>query len=100
MSCKICLRDLPLTRHHLVPVTRHKNKRTLKRHDKESLNTVLLVCRQCHNQLHALISEKDMDESYYTYEKLLSHEGIAKFTEWIRKRQPNKKIRVRRNRKR
>ena len=99
MLCKICLRELPLTRHHLVPVTRHKNKKTKKRHGKDKLHTVIMVCRQCHNQLHVLISEKEMDETYFTLQKLLSHEGVAKFTEWIRKRQPDKKIKVKSPRK-
>ena len=94
MSCEVCFRELPLTKHHLIPVTRHKNKKTKKRHSKESMNEVIMVCRQCHNQLHALICEKDMDETYNTLDRLLTHEGVRKFAEWIRKRQPDKRIRV------
>ena len=100
MFCEICLRELPLTKHHLIPVTRHKNKKTRKRHTKERMQEVIMVCRQCHSQLHALISEKEMDEVYNTLDNLLGHEEVAKFTEWIRKRQPNKRIRVKRPRER
>ena len=43
-----------------------------------------------HVNIGVLISEKEMDSEFYTLEKLLNHEGVAKFTEWIRKRQPDK----------
>lgn len=95
MNCTICLRDKDLTKHHLIPVSRHKNKKIKAAFSKEELSFTVDVCRECHNQLHALISEKEMAESYNTMTKLLDHEGVAKYTNWVRKRQPECKISVR-----
>lgn len=100
MYCSICLRDKSLTKHHLIPKSRHKNKKTLKRHDREDSHKTIDICRECHNQLHACLSEKEMDEDYFTFDKVLQHTEIAKFTEWVRKRQPAGKISVKRNKKR
>lgn len=94
MKCGICFRERRLTKHHLIPISRHKNKKTLKRHTKDSLQTTIEICRECHNQLHASISQKDMDETYHSFEKILQHPEIAKFVKWIRKHQPSGKVSV------
>ncbi|MCH2205305.1 MAG: hypothetical protein MK132_05495 [Lentisphaerales bacterium] len=98
MKCAICYRERRLTKHHLIPVSRHKNKKTQKRHSKDALKSVIEICRECHNQLHATISEKDMDETYNSFTMLINHPEISKFTEWIRKHQPAGKVSVKSNR--
>ena len=85
---------MKLTKHHLIPLTRHKNKKIKARFSKDQLNEVIHICRQCHNQIHALISEKEMADTYFSLEVLLQHEGVQRFTEWVRKRQPESRIRV------
>ena len=100
MCCLICHRDLPLTKHHLIPVSRHKNKKTIRRHSKEKLGETIDVCRECHNQLHATLNEKEMDENYYSFELLCQHPEINKFMTWIRKHQPRGKVTVKRNKSR
>ena len=94
MPCKICLRDIKLTRHHLIPVSRHKNKKIKSKFSKDELKKTIEICRECHNQIHVLISEKEMAAEYNTLEKILSHQEVLKFTEWIRDRNPSSKIRV------
>lgn len=96
MNCLICHRDKKLTKHHLIPSSRHKNKRTVSRHTKGALQETIQVCRECHNQLHACISEKEMDEEFYDLERLCSHPEIKKFQEWMIKHQPQGKIKVKR----
>jgi len=94
--CLMCEREISLTKHHLIPVSRHKNKRIKARFGKEELQKVIHICRECHNQIHALITEKEMAETYYTLESLVSHEGVSRFIQWVKKHQPSSQIRTRR----
>ena len=94
MSCKICLRELKLTKHHLIPVSRHKNKKIKAQFSKDELSETIAVCRECHNQIHALISEKDMAWEFNTFDKLIKHEGVAKYLKWVRTKKPGSKIKV------
>ncbi|MCM8529246.1 MAG: hypothetical protein NE327_22175 [Lentisphaeraceae bacterium] len=100
MNCQICLRVTKLTKHHLIPVSRHKNKKIKAAFTKEQLKTTINLCRECHNQIHVLISEKEMAERYNTLDEMLNHVEIAKYTNWIRDKNPTSKIRVHRSRKR
>lgn len=88
--CDLCKRSVPeLTRHHLIPVTRHKNKKNKKNFEREEVRSKLLMtCRPCHRNIHAQLTEKQLEYDYNTLEKLLEHPEIKKFTEWISKR-PN-----------
>ena len=83
-----------LTKHHMIPVSRHKNKKIKAAFTKEERHQTIDLCRECHNQIHALISEKDMAYEFNTFEKLIAHEGIAKYLRWIRKKSPDSKIKV------
>jgi len=94
MACKICLREMRLTKHHLIPVSRHKNKKIKAAFSKEQLKETVNICRECHNQIHALVSEKDMAEEYNSFDKLCSHEGIEKYMNWVRDKKPGSKIKV------
>ena len=94
MPCEICLREKKLTKHHLIPVSRHKNKKIKAAYSKEELKLTIEICRECHNQIHALISEKEMAENFNTFDKLLNHEAVARFTCWIREKSPASRIRV------
>ncbi len=87
-TCELCGRtDVRLTRHHLIPRTRHRNKRIRRRFSREELATrILWVCRPCHSQIHALIPEKELAERYHSREALLGHPGIRRFVDWIRDR--------------
>lgn len=89
-ACPICLHAYPkkqLTRHHLIPKSR-KGK------------IVELICRHCHKQIHATFSEKELERSYNTIEKLVEAEEFQPWVKWIRKRKPTSKIAIRRNKRR
>jgi hypothetical protein len=88
--CELCGRELgELTRHHLIPRTRHHNRRTRREHAREErLGRLLWVCRPCHNQIHAVFSEKQLADHYHSREALLADEAIARFVDWIRNKPP------------
>lgn len=84
MFCQLCERDVEnTTRHHLIPRTRHKNKKTKKTFSREQMNETIDICRPCHSNVHAVFTEKELEGNYRTLESLASHPDIVKFTQWI-----------------
>lgn len=81
--CAICQREETLTRHHLIPRTRHRNKRNKRDFARDVVKVTVGICRPCHSQIHALLSEKDLEREWNTVEKLRAHPEIAKFAVWI-----------------
>jgi len=55
-----------------------------------------MICRDCHNQVHAVLTEKELETDYNTLETLLSHPEIAKFVAWMKKHKPSGRVQVRR----
>ena len=84
-SCELCGRRVAKrTRHHLIPRTRHKNKRNKREFDRTEVRTrILMVCTPCQKQIHALFSEKELERTYNTREALLAHPDMARFVEWL-----------------
>jgi hypothetical protein len=81
--CAICGRDENLTRHHLIPRTRHRNKKNKRDFARSLARQIAGICRLCHSQIHALVSEKELEREYNTIAKLKAHPGVAKFAQWI-----------------
>lgn len=81
--CATCDREETLTRHHLIPRTRHHNKKNKRDFERPLVRQVVGICRACHSQIHALLSEKELEREYNTIAKLKSHPGVAKFVAWI-----------------
>ena len=84
-ACELCGRtDVVLTEHHLIPRKLHRNKRVRQQYGRETLRTrVAMLCRPCHNTVHAEIDEKTLGREYSTIELLRSHPGVKAFAEWI-----------------
>lgn len=84
--CELCGRCVDqLTRHHLIPRTRHANKRNKRDFDrKEIKGRIALICRSCHNQIHALIPEKSLEREFNTLAALAAHPEMMRFIAWIR----------------
>ena len=61
--------------HHLIPAT-FKGKDTVTLHI------------GCHDKLHHVFSEKEMEHYYHTIERLLEHEEIQKFVIWVKNKPP------------
>lgn len=71
------------TRHHLIPRTRHGNKRVKRTFAREDLNRTVPLCPACHRQIHVSLTEKELEQEYNTVEALLSHPEISRFVRWI-----------------
>ena len=84
MGCALCGREEPLTRHHLVPRCRRANRRNKRDFARETVRETAGVCRPCHTQIHAVLTEKQLEREWNTSEKLLSPPEIARFVEWVR----------------
>lgn len=100
--CQLCGRHgVELTRHHLIPRTRHRNKQVRKRFERRALlEQILLVCRPCHKQIHALFSEKELATRYNQRDALLADPDMARFVAWIRTKPGTFVAPTQRNRKR
>lgn len=88
--CELCERgEVELTRHHLVPRTRHSNKRNQREFDREDVRTrIALFCRPCHRMVHALFTEKQLERELNTLEAIAAHPDVARFVAWIRPKPP------------
>jgi hypothetical protein len=97
VACQLCGRDqLPLTRHHLIPQSRHNKARTKRYFDKTDMHTrIALLCRPCHAQVHAVLDNATLMQQYATVEALAMHPDIARFVAWIRDKPTGLKVTVR-----
>lgn len=87
--CELCARTTqPLTAHHLIPRTLHKNKKVKQHFLITTLKMTAGLCRPCHSQIHDLFTEKELGWKYNTIEDLLVHPEVKKWVEWVSKR-PN-----------
>lgn len=84
--CALCDREEDLTRHHLIPRTRHHNRRNKRDFDRATVKETVGICRACHSQIHALLTEKEIELHYPTVERLRAHPELAKFILWIARR--------------
>ncbi|MGB3184207.1 MAG: hypothetical protein WBB45_22625 [Cyclobacteriaceae bacterium] len=85
--CALCKRTVSrTTRHHLIPVTLHKNKWFRKNFTREEMHTTEPLCRDCHRTVHKFISHKELGREYNTIDKLLAHPKLGNFVAWIAKR--------------
>lgn len=78
--CPICDREMyndgkSINRHHFVPKSRG---------GKEQFFTHKI----CHNMIHSLWTEKELELEYSDSEKIKSHTEIQKFIKWIQKKDP------------
>jgi 5-methylcytosine-specific restriction endonuclease McrA len=86
--CELCGRPgQALTFHHLIPRHCHRKKRFRGRFSRgEMRSSGLWVCQLCHDGIHDLIpDEKDLGWRYNTRESLLTHEGVSRHVDWVRR---------------
>ena len=82
-NCAICGRDETLTRHHLIPRARHNKKRNKREFDRMTVKETVGICRPCHSQIHAVLTEKELERDYRELDSLRQHPEISKFATWI-----------------
>ena len=84
-ACELCDRVVQrLTRHHLVPRTRHKNKRNKKTFDRREIHRTVGLCSPCHRHVHTVLDNKELEREYNTLEALKAHPDVERFVEWVR----------------
>jgi 5-methylcytosine-specific restriction endonuclease McrA len=85
-ACELCGRFVrELTRHHLIPRSRHgkkRAKRTFERREME--NRIALLCRPCHKNVHTVLDNKELEREYNSVEALATHPSVEGFTHWVR----------------
>lgn len=97
-KCVLCDREgVTITEHHLIPKTLHK--RYCGTYTRTELNCTVDTCKECHKQIHALLTEKQCAADYYTVELLKEHEGMKRFIKWIKKQRPDKRINTKKSKK-
>jgi hypothetical protein len=96
-QCELCGRTVPgLTQHHLIPRMRQRARRIRREYGRAELaGRLLWLCRPCHDQVHAVLTEKELAARYNTREALAAHPDIARFVAWIRRRPADLKPRSR-----
>lgn len=88
MTCELCERDTEkLTVHHLIP-------RQKKGHHGPKIN----ICSACHRQIHTLFDNTRLAQELNSKEKLINEAQMQKFIKWVKKQDPNKKVKVNRKR--
>ena len=90
--CEICWRQEKLTRHHLVPLTRLRHER--RKNGKFDVNKVVIAqtCQPCHDKVHSLFSEKELEKDYNTIEKIRAHPDMQLFIQWVKKQRTGRRI--------
>lgn len=76
--CPLCGRIIPPEQkdaHHLIP--KMKGGRETQ-----------FMHRICHRQIHALFSESELAQHYFTVDALLAHPEIQKFVAWVKRKPP------------
>lgn len=83
--CELCKREgVPkVTEHHLIP-----------REEGGKNGEVAYLCENCHKQIHALYSNKELAVRLNTLENLENDEKIIKYLKYIKKQPASKKVKV------
>lgn len=97
MQCELCGRDVgEITTHHLIPRTRHRNRRNKRDFDRTDVKTRTIdVCRPCHKNIHATLDNKELERDYNTLDALKAHPDIQRFSQWVAAKPPDAHVRVR-----
>lgn len=87
-TCELCKREgVPkVTEHHLVP-----------REEGGKDGEVAWLCENCHKQIHALYTNKELAVRLSTLNRLENDDNIIKYLKYIRKQPASKKVKVTRS---
>jgi len=91
-KCVLCeRRGVKLTAHHLVPRL-HSRRRG------EEVGSTISICPACHAQLHLLFSHRTLAEELDSVEKIREHPDFERFLRWVKKQDPQKRVKMSRKR--
>jgi hypothetical protein len=79
-TCALCRR--------VVPDERIDDPRVVQRHhlrpEERATSPTAMLCRPCHDQVHALFTNAELREEYDTVDALRSADRLADYLDWIR----------------
>ena len=86
--CELCKRiGVPkVTEHHLVT-----------REEGGNYGEVAWLCENCHKQIHALYTNRELAIRLNTLDSLENDDKISKYLKYIRKQPPTKKVKVKKS---
>lgn len=85
MQCELCKRDVAhFSSHHLVPKSRNKEPVKL-----------ITLCSACHRMIHRIFTNLELEKEYNNLPWIKNHPEVSKFLTWVKKQDPNKKIKIR-----
>ena len=86
--CELCERsDIKLTKHHLIP-----------REEGGTEKDIVMICSDCHRQIHASYSNQELALRLFSIEALKSDEKLKKFIRFIKKQPASKRISIAKSR--
>lgn len=92
--CQLCEREMPLTKHHLIPRDVHKDFKK-RGFGFAELQAGAMVCRPCHSAIHRAVPDnKELGLRYRTLDALRQHKDIAAFASWARRQRVTSKADV------
>lgn len=77
-QCPLCSRELaePISKHHLIPLSKGgKDTPTVPMH------------KICQNKIHAVFTETELKNYYFTVERILENDEMQKFVKWVKKKE-------------
>jgi hypothetical protein len=83
-TCELCKREVETTSHHLIPKQIHSKDWCRRMFTKDEMkNRRADLCGDCHPMVHQYFKHSELGKIYNTVEKLLSHDKVIKFVEWV-----------------
>ena len=98
-SCALCSRRADImTRHHLVPRSRlqRRSREDRKKLKSQETPNITYLCRPCHDQIHTVFTENELDKQYNSLEMVREHPEMVKFINWIKNKPSDFRLAVRR----
>lgn len=85
LPCPICLRpNLHPSDHHMVPRSRGGK-------------TTETICVDCHKAIHAMFTNKELEETYHAVDVLMGHTEFVKMVKFISKQDPGGRVKTKKN---
>jgi 5-methylcytosine-specific restriction protein A len=79
-TCELCGR--------VVPDERIDDPRVVQEHhlrpEERAESPTVMLCRPCHDQIHAVFTNEELREEYDTIEALREADRLSEYLEWIR----------------
>jgi 5-methylcytosine-specific restriction protein A len=79
-TCELCGR--------VVPDERIDDPRVVQEHhlrpEERAESPTAMLCRPCHDQIHAVFTNEELREEYDTIEALRAADRLSEYLEWIR----------------